>query len=231
VRFQPRLYVPRKSSGPEPRVTANSHRRPIALDVRRLSSQEQYRVPGITSRTPSNSTSFSPERNEHSPTSSTPSDFPHVQEVWFAGCHSDVGGGSVDDTFRYSLGDISLRWMVKQVKLSGCRIEFDPDALRRADIDVAAILLAGPMEATTIPSAPLAPHGEEGSEDDLIRRESKAEILSQVPEVQADIHDELGTFGFSSFFSWTKLVYWFLEICPATFIWQDAGGTTIRQKQ
>ena len=157
-----------------------------------------------------------------------------MQEVWFAGCHSDVGGGSVDDTFRYSLGDISLRWMVKQVKLSGCRIEFDPDALRRADIDVAAILLAGPMEATTTPSAPLAPHGEEGSEDDLIRRESKAEILAQVPEVQADIHDELGTFGFSSF-SWTKLKdfigFWFLEITPATFVWHDADGTKRSQKQ
>ena len=220
-------------SSPEPTETANSHRHPIAVDVRRPSSQDQYRVPGITSRSPSDSTSLSPERNEYSPTSSTPSDFPRVQEVWFAGCHSDVGSGSVEDTVRYSLGDISLRWMVKQVKLSGCRIEFDPAALRRADIDVSDILLAGPTEATTISSAPLAPHGEGGSEDEN-RRELEARILSQVPEVRADIHDEL-TISFSTF-SWIKLRnwigFWVLEtIIPATFIWQDADGTDRRERQ
>ncbi|KAG9089298.1 hypothetical protein FRC06_001632, partial [Ceratobasidium sp. 370] len=34
-----------------------------------------------------------------------------VKEVWFAGCHSDVGGGSVLDTTPHSLSNITLRWM------------------------------------------------------------------------------------------------------------------------
>ena len=28
-----------------------------------------------------------------------------MEEVWFAGCHSDVGGGAVEDAVRYLLAD------------------------------------------------------------------------------------------------------------------------------
>ncbi|KAG8738435.1 hypothetical protein FRC11_001401, partial [Ceratobasidium sp. 423] len=38
----------------------------------------------------------------------------NVQEVWFSGAHTDVGGGSVKNGERYSLARISLRWMVRQ---------------------------------------------------------------------------------------------------------------------
>ncbi|KAB5588367.1 hypothetical protein CTheo_8193 [Ceratobasidium theobromae] len=37
-----------------------------------------------------------------------------VEEVWFTGAHTDVGGGSVKNGERYSLARISLRWMVRQ---------------------------------------------------------------------------------------------------------------------
>ena len=86
-----------------------------------------------------------------SPVSATaaPSEpLPAVQEVWFAGCHSDVGGGAVKDAVRYSLGDISLRWMVKQVILSKCGIRFDTATPRMADIDVSMIVLVGPARQT-----------------------------------------------------------------------------------
>ncbi|CAE6449153.1 unnamed protein product [Rhizoctonia solani] len=36
-----------------------------------------------------------------------------VEEVWFAGAHTDVGGGSVKNGERYSLARISLRWMIR----------------------------------------------------------------------------------------------------------------------
>ncbi|KAG2353990.1 hypothetical protein BDR07DRAFT_1495259 [Suillus spraguei] len=38
-----------------------------------------------------------------------------VEEVWFAGCHTDVGGGSVANGTRNSLARISLRWMIRQI--------------------------------------------------------------------------------------------------------------------
>ncbi|KIN92623.1 hypothetical protein M404DRAFT_810028, partial [Pisolithus tinctorius Marx 270] len=43
--------------------------------------------------------------------STTPTD---AQEVWFAGCHRDVGGGAVKNGARHSLSRISLRWMIRE---------------------------------------------------------------------------------------------------------------------
>jgi len=48
-----------------------------------------------------------------------------AREVWFSGCHGDIGGGSVPDTATHSLANITLRWMVKEVEQSKCGILFD----------------------------------------------------------------------------------------------------------
>ena len=154
-----------------------------------------------------------------------------MQEVWFAGCHSDVGGGSVEDTVRYSLGDISLRWMVKQVVLSRCGIRFDAAALRRADIDISTVLadpthqtlgqLRGrkPKAETGTVSSASQVSGENSSKEDLIPKGNgngtEEETWPQEPDVLADIHDEL-----ESKLSW----YWLLEFLPTTFTWQKANG-------
>ncbi|KAJ6551625.1 hypothetical protein B0H19DRAFT_1073287 [Mycena capillaripes] len=37
-----------------------------------------------------------------------------VEEVWFAGCHCDVGGGSVLNGTRPNLAHIPLRWMIRE---------------------------------------------------------------------------------------------------------------------
>ena len=48
-------------------------------------------------------------------------------EVWFAGCHSDVGGGAVKNKVSASLADITLRWMKKEIENSKCGIIFSPE--------------------------------------------------------------------------------------------------------
>ncbi len=58
----------------------------------------------------------------------------HVEEVWFAGVHSDIGGSySNDDP---SLGDITLRWMISRVQdelsfTSKAIAALNPDSLGR----------------------------------------------------------------------------------------------------
>jgi hypothetical protein len=47
---------------------------------------------------------------------------------------ADVGGGSVPNDQTNNLGNISLRWMVREIIASGCGILFDDDALGRADV-------------------------------------------------------------------------------------------------
>lgn len=55
-------------------------------------------------------------------------------EVWFSGCHSDVGGGAVTNQTQHSLANITLQWMVREVIASGCGILFDNAALARCHI-------------------------------------------------------------------------------------------------
>ncbi|EJF63499.1 hypothetical protein DICSQDRAFT_154002 [Dichomitus squalens LYAD-421 SS1] len=57
-----------------------------------------------------------------------------VLEVWFAGCHSDVGGGAVSNSTKLSLSDVTLRWMVRELVLAQCGVQFDQAALKRANI-------------------------------------------------------------------------------------------------
>ncbi|TDL22155.1 hypothetical protein BD410DRAFT_770672 [Rickenella mellea] len=57
-----------------------------------------------------------------------------VLEVWFAGCHCDVGGGVTEDSAETSLSDITLRWMVREIAASQCGISFDTMALQRNKI-------------------------------------------------------------------------------------------------
>ena len=56
-----------------------------------------------------------------------------LQQVWFAGNHSDIGGSYAEDESR--LSDISLKWMVEQatglphpLKVDGSRLNLFPDA-------------------------------------------------------------------------------------------------------
>ena len=157
---------------------------------------------------------------------------PATQEVWFAGCHSDVGGGAVEDAVRYSLADISLRWMVKQVIISQCGIRFDAMALRRADIDISNIIIDGhaqpivekfwrrepESESEVSPTSPASP-GENGSGEDMIQKGKgkgvEAQAWPQEQDVLTDIHDELKI----------QPMWWLLEIIPMKFVWQDPDGT------
>ncbi|EIN12817.1 hypothetical protein PUNSTDRAFT_61007 [Punctularia strigosozonata HHB-11173 SS5] len=80
-----------------------------------------------------------------------------VLEVWFAGCHADVGGGAVSDDTP-ALADIALRWMVREVMAAQCGVLFDSDAMRRMKIPLDGVFAASPRHA---PSRELALDREE----------------------------------------------------------------------
>ncbi|KAJ8522566.1 hypothetical protein ONZ45_g886 [Pleurotus djamor] len=58
-----------------------------------------------------------------------------IEEVWFAGCHCDVGGGSVSNKTRHSLARISLRWMVRECFKTNTGIMFDTERLKNIGLD------------------------------------------------------------------------------------------------
>uniref|UniRef100_A0A0W0G4G1 T6SS Phospholipase effector Tle1-like catalytic domain-containing protein n=1 Tax=Moniliophthora roreri TaxID=221103 RepID=A0A0W0G4G1_MONRR len=51
-------------------------------------------------------------------------------DVWFAGCHRDLGGESVDSATEYSLSRIPLRWMIRECFRTNSGIIFDAELLR-----------------------------------------------------------------------------------------------------
>ncbi|KAJ3896907.1 hypothetical protein GG344DRAFT_35753 [Lentinula edodes] len=69
-----------------------------------------------------------------------------VLEVWFAGCHSDIGGGSVSNSTKQSLSNISLRWMVRQVMESQCGIKFNENALSQLENRSEPMSAAPPLD-------------------------------------------------------------------------------------
>ncbi|KAF9654138.1 hypothetical protein BDM02DRAFT_6878 [Thelephora ganbajun] len=58
-----------------------------------------------------------------------------VLEVWFSGCHCDVGGGAVKNGTRHALSRIPLRWMIRECFLAQTGIMFKADALRQVGLD------------------------------------------------------------------------------------------------
>ncbi|KZT51456.1 hypothetical protein CALCODRAFT_521363 [Calocera cornea HHB12733] len=58
------------------------------------------------------------------------------QEVWFAGGHGEIGGGNFMDHEPYDPARIPLIWMLRELVLTDTGIEFDREALRRADIEL-----------------------------------------------------------------------------------------------
>lgn len=67
-----------------------------------------------------------------------------VEQVWFAGAHTDIGGGSCGS----ALSDITLMWMVQRARAAGLTVE--PGRLRLGDVDTVGNRIApdyaGPVE-------------------------------------------------------------------------------------
>ena len=71
--------------------------------------------PGDTVRYGFHAVAIDEHRGAFGPTLWTqdePGGVPHVEQVWFPGVHSDIGGSYQDDR---DLGDLTLDWMIKRV--------------------------------------------------------------------------------------------------------------------
>ncbi|KAI0673866.1 hypothetical protein C8Q78DRAFT_1076827 [Trametes maxima] len=62
-----------------------------------------------------------------------------VKEVWFAGCHCDVGGGSVPDETTHALSRIPLRWMIRECFRTRTGIRFHGELLKEIGLDPASV--------------------------------------------------------------------------------------------
>ncbi|EPQ57274.1 hypothetical protein GLOTRDRAFT_73944 [Gloeophyllum trabeum ATCC 11539] len=80
-----------------------------------------------------------------------------AKEVWFAGAHCDVGGGSVKNSERHSLARIPLRWMIRECFRANTGIIFDAELLRdEAGLDMVPLKGSVTVSERPLPLQPLA---------------------------------------------------------------------------
>ncbi|KIO06146.1 hypothetical protein M404DRAFT_495935 [Pisolithus tinctorius Marx 270] len=139
-----------------------------------------------------------------------------VLEVWFAGCHCDIGGGNVKDEEPSSLAQITLRWMVEQVIASECGVLFEDEGLKELGITprpvsgkvgkngvepVASAVKEGDVkEVTSTSDSPLGPSP------------PTSEAVPEFKDAIASSFDQLQI----------NKAWWLLEIIP--WFWQDRDG-------
>ncbi|KAI0253198.1 hypothetical protein BJV78DRAFT_1372674 [Lactifluus subvellereus] len=155
-----------------------------------------------------------------------------VLEVWFAGCHCDIGGGSVPNGTRNSLARIPLRWMIRQCFLKNTGIQFHRDSFKDIGLDVNSIfpvVLPRPpaLKASAFHVADVKPttHAAEPTVDTLIgdvpasptaASTFKTEEEEELADAQSEIYDQLKR----------SKAWWILEILPQRFSKQNRGDAS-----
>ncbi|KAJ7088156.1 hypothetical protein C8R44DRAFT_991193 [Mycena epipterygia] len=153
-------------------------------------------------------------------------------EVWFAGCHCDVGGGSVQNDTRHCLARIPLRWMIRECFKADTGIIFDAQRLQELGLDPATLY------PIVVPRPPPLPVGTAKLES-LPRRTSwLSRLLSQLEEdvpidlkepargmeEEEDLKDAL-----CPIYDQLQLkpFWWILELIPMSFRYQGSDGQWI----
>ncbi|KIM41061.1 hypothetical protein M413DRAFT_72257 [Hebeloma cylindrosporum] len=152
-----------------------------------------------------------------------------IDEVWFAGCHCDVGGGSVSTGVQPCLARIPLRWMVRECFRTNSGILFHIDGLKKIGLDPAAlypVVLPRPPALPldhyspetsviqTVPKvAPLPVYDDDDVHVDDVPQESE-ELLDRKDSL-APIYDQLSLAWF----------WWILEYIPFRNRFQQSDHT------
>ncbi|CAK5282832.1 unnamed protein product [Mycena citricolor] len=147
-----------------------------------------------------------------------------IDEVWFAGCHCDVGGGSVDNETTTNLARIPLRWMVRECFKTNSGILFDADGLRSIGLDPDCLYPVVqprpaplPLDGAKIQSIPRSVahthEPEQPARDGALSVKSEEEL--DRADALAPIYDQLSL----------KWFWWLLELLPLRQHYQRDNDT------
>ncbi|KAH9060461.1 hypothetical protein EDB87DRAFT_1562060 [Lactarius vividus] len=177
-----------------------------------------------------------PHDQDHGNASESDDAAKRVLEVWFAGSHSDVGGGLAKDTKEHALSNISLRWMVREILKTQCHIRFDEAALNQWGIPIAMIKQQAVPERTRetsdstlyteplsrhdqkTPAPPETPGGLTGKDVFSIPDADDTKQAPQPIEESLDAEDAVEKMGDQLK---KNRFWWVLEIIPTYYVWQN----------
>ncbi|KAI9508335.1 hypothetical protein F5148DRAFT_1284190 [Russula earlei] len=169
----------------------------------------------------------------------------HVREVWFAGSHSDVGGGNAKDSDKYALSNLSLRWMVREIVgarefIPKFEVLFDPTALSQWNIPQREIRPSKVRElsdATVVEDVAPPTVIDEGHHSPSEKKahartglsDGESEAHALAVEESFDVNDALS----KSLDEIENGRLWWLwriiEIFPSYYKWQDKHGRWVGQ--
>ncbi|KAG6876661.1 hypothetical protein C0993_001437 [Termitomyces sp. T159_Od127] len=140
-----------------------------------------------------------------------------VEEVWFAGCHCDVGGGAVRNEVRNSLARIPLRWMVRQCFLLKTGILFYKEMFKVIGMDpnsVYPVVKPRPPPVTALST----PHSAEVRYLSVIgENQTIVDVSDFVSEEEEDLADALSPINDMLRIAKT---WWLLEYLPQKIKYQ-----------
>lgn len=136
-----------------------------------------------------------------------------IEEVWFSGCHCDVGGGSVENGTPNTLARIPLRWMIRECFKTETGIMFISEGLRGVGLDPAGLypyiqtrpppLSATDLHIQHIPSTK-EPTLQHFADVDSLIELHKSEEEHELLDALSPIYDQLSLAWF----------WWMLELFP-----------------
>ncbi|CAK5265619.1 unnamed protein product [Mycena citricolor] len=141
-----------------------------------------------------------------------------IQEVWFAGCHADVGGGALPNNARNSLARISLRWMIRQCFVVRTGIMFHAEMLRMAGIDPDRLyphVLPRPPPIMPDPDDERMQGSTEIKGKVIADRDFVSEEEEDLADAMTALNDEL----------LRRRIWWFLEWFPQKLRFQEKNDT------
>ncbi|KAL4070335.1 hypothetical protein J3A83DRAFT_3177617 [Scleroderma citrinum] len=144
-----------------------------------------------------------------------------VEEVWFSGCHCDVGGGSVENGTRYSLARIPLRWMIREIFKANISILFHSSMFHEIGLDPETLyphVLKRP-EAIYGDAPEVDCNEELGPEKPVIQCDPNGTFVNEEYE---DLSDAL-----SPTYDQLRIAphWWVLEVLPQKHQFQKEDGT------
>lgn len=144
-----------------------------------------------------------------------------VEEVWFSGCHCDIGGGSVPNDTPHSLARIPLRWMIRECFKANTGIMFMSNGLRRAGIDPVSLF---PHVLTRPPPLPVTnnfiqriPQSPPKEIADDLTELHMSEEEHELRDAMSPIYDQLDL----------KKFWWILEFFPIKQRYQQSNNEWI----
>ncbi|KAJ7584625.1 hypothetical protein C8J56DRAFT_951454 [Mycena floridula] len=137
-----------------------------------------------------------------------------VLEVWFAGCHCDIGGGSVDNDVPNTLANIPLRWMIRECFKTNTGIMFESEGLRQIGLNPEAlwpkVLPPARIENIPPPAKPSNTH-RELSLPNFGAADSSTVVKVRPTEEELELKDALSPIYDQLKLKW---FWWLLELLP-----------------